>query len=44
MGYDRFGVSALEYALDCYKAMGKEDQTEELEQKIKEVKDKLQNY
>jgi tetratricopeptide (TPR) repeat protein len=44
MGYDRFGVSALEYARDCYKAMGKEYQTEELEQKIKEVKDKLQNY
>lgn len=43
-GYDRFGVSALEYALDCYKAMGEEDQTEELKQKIKEVKAKLQNY
>jgi tetratricopeptide (TPR) repeat protein len=44
MGYDRFGVSALEYALDCYKALGEEDQTEELEQKIKDVKTKLQNY
>lgn len=44
MGYDRFGVSALEYALDCYKAMGEEDQTEELEQRIKNVKNKLQNY
>ncbi len=43
-GYDRFGVSALEYALDCYKAMGEEDQADELKQKIKEVKDKLQNY
>jgi tetratricopeptide (TPR) repeat protein len=43
-GYDRFGVSALEYALDCYKAMEEEDQAEELKQKIKEVKDKLENY
>ena len=44
MGYDRFGVSALEYALDCYKALDEEDQTEELKQKIKDVKAKLQNY
>jgi len=43
-GYDRFGVSALEYALDCHKAMGEEDQADELKQKIKEVKDKLQNF
>jgi len=43
-GYDRFGVSALEYALDCHKGMGEEDQADELKQKIKEVKDKLQNY
>jgi tetratricopeptide (TPR) repeat protein len=44
MGYDRFGVSALEYALDCYKAMDQEDQIEELKQKIKDVKTKLQNF
>jgi tetratricopeptide (TPR) repeat protein len=43
-GYDRFGVSALEYVLDCHKAMGEEDQADELKQKIKEVKEKLQNY
>ena len=43
-GYDRFGVSALEYVLDCHKAMGEEDQANELEQKIKEVKNKLQNF
>lgn len=43
MGYDRFGVSALEYALDCYKNLGKEDQAEELTQKIKDAKTKLQN-
>ena len=41
-GYDRFGVSALEYALDCHKAMGEEDQTDELEQKIKEKKSALE--
>jgi tetratricopeptide (TPR) repeat protein len=44
MGYNRFGVSALEYALDCYKNMGKEDQAEELKQKIKNEKAKLQNF
>lgn len=43
-GYDRFGVSALEYVLDCHKAMGEEDQADELKQKIKEVKNKLQNF
>lgn len=43
-GYNRFGVSALEYALDCYKNMGKEEQAEELEQKIKDAKTKLQNF
>ena len=41
-GYDRFGVSALEYVLDCHKAMGEEDQTDELEQKIKEKKSALE--
>ncbi|MDH5448792.1 MAG: hypothetical protein OEY24_04975 [Candidatus Bathyarchaeota archaeon] len=42
-GFDRFGVSALEYALDCYKALKKEKSKEavELQKKIKEVKDKL---
>ena len=43
-GYDRFGVSALEYVLDCHKAMGEEDQADEIKQKIKEMKEKLQNY
>ncbi|MFQ5999535.1 MAG: hypothetical protein ACE5J6_02030 [Candidatus Bathyarchaeia archaeon] len=41
VGYDRFGLSALEYALDCYKATGEEEKAEELKKKIKEVKDKL---
>jgi len=42
-GFDRFGVSALEYILDCYKALKKEKSKEaaELQKKIKEVKDKL---
>jgi len=43
-GYDRFGVSALEYVLDCHKAMGEEEQADELKQKIKELKNKLQNF
>jgi tetratricopeptide (TPR) repeat protein len=41
VGYDRFGLSALEYALDCYKATGEKGKAAELEKKIKEVKDKL---
>lgn len=43
-GYDRFGVGALEYALDCYKALGKEKNKEaiDLKSKIAEVKKKLE--
>jgi len=41
VGYDRFGLSALEYALDCYKATGEKEKAEDLKKKIKEVKDKL---
>ena len=41
VGYDRFGLSALEYALDCYKATGEKGKATELKKKIKEVKDKL---
>jgi len=42
VGYERFGLSALEYVLDCYKATEeKEEKVEELKKKIKEVKDKL---
>ena len=40
-GYDRFGLSALEYALDCYKATEEEEKAEELKKKIKEMKDRL---
>ncbi len=42
-GFDRFGVSALEYTRDCQKALGNKKQVEELEKKIKEVKEKLES-
>jgi tetratricopeptide (TPR) repeat protein len=42
-GFDRFGVSALEYARDCQKALGNKKQAKELEKKIKEVKEKLES-
>lgn len=41
-GYDRFGVSALEYARDCYKLLNNLDKVEELNNKIKEIKAKLE--
>ena len=41
VGYDRFGLSALEYALDCYKATGQKEKAKELKKKIKELKGKL---
>ena len=42
-GFDRFGVSALEYILDCYKGLkkGKSKEAVELQKKIKEVKERL---
>jgi tetratricopeptide (TPR) repeat protein len=40
-GFDRFGVSALEYVRDCYKAMKKKTKVTETEKKIKEIKAKL---
>jgi|SRR3990170_6605292 len=42
-GFDRFGVSALDYAKDCQKALGNSKEVEELEKKIKEVKAKLES-
>jgi len=43
-GYDRFGLGALEYALDGYKAAKKEKDKKavELKKKIAEVKKKLE--
>jgi tetratricopeptide (TPR) repeat protein len=42
-GFDRYGVSALDYARDCYKALGNQEKVEELTKKIKEVKEKLES-
>ena len=42
-GYDRFGVSALDYARDCQKALGNTKEVEELTAKIKETKEKLES-
>jgi tetratricopeptide (TPR) repeat protein len=43
-GYDRFGLGALQYAMDCYKAAGKEKSKKatELQGRIKKVKEKLE--
>jgi len=41
-GFDRFGVSGLEYARDCYKALEDKEKLDEMEKKIKEVKAKLE--
>jgi tetratricopeptide (TPR) repeat protein len=42
-GFDRFGVSALDYAKDCQKALGNTAEVEALDKKIKEVKAKLES-
>ena len=41
-GFDRFGVSALEYTRDSYKALKNSAKVKELEKKIKETKAKLE--
>ncbi len=41
-GFERFGVSALDYARDCHKALSHTKEVEELTKKIKEVKEKLE--
>ncbi len=43
-GYDRFGLGSLQYAMDCYKAKGKEQDPKaaELKNKIAEVKKKIE--
>jgi tetratricopeptide (TPR) repeat protein len=40
-GFDRFGVSALEYARDCYRALKNKKEETKLDKKIKELKAKL---
>lgn len=42
-GFDRYGVSALEYARDCYGVLKKEAKVKEIEKKIKETKAKLES-
>jgi tetratricopeptide (TPR) repeat protein len=42
-GFDRFGVSALDYLRDCQNALGNTKEVEELTKKIKEVKTKLES-
>jgi tetratricopeptide (TPR) repeat protein len=41
-GFDRFGISALEYERDGYKALQKNAKVKELDKKIQEVKKKLE--
>ncbi len=41
-GFERFGVSAWDYARDAHKALGHTKEVEELTKKIKEVKEKLE--
>ena len=41
VGYDRFAVSALEYARDGYKALKKKGKAAEIEKKIKKAKEEL---
>lgn len=41
-GFDRFGVSALEYVRDSYKALGEKSKVKELDKKVREVKKKLE--
>ena len=42
-GFDRFGVSALEYERDCYKSLGKKNaKVKVLDRKIQEIKKKLE--
>jgi hypothetical protein len=40
--FDRYGVSALEYARDCHTALKEKEKVEELTKKIKETKAKLE--
>ncbi len=42
-GFDRFGISALDYARDCQKALSNKEKVEELDKKIKDLKAKLES-
>lgn len=43
-GFDRFGISALEYARDSYRALKQNAKVKELDQKIAQVKKKLESW
>ncbi len=40
--FDRFGVSALEYARDAYSMLKNKEKADELDTKVKEIKKKLE--
>ncbi len=40
--FERFGLSALDYARDCQKALGHMKEVDELTKKIKDLKEKLE--
>ena len=42
-GFDRYGLSALEQARDCQKALGNTKEVEELNKKIKEINEKTRS-
>ena len=42
--FNRFALGALEYALDCYKAQGKEKNATDLKEKIKRLKEKVSTF
>ena len=41
-GFDRFGVSALEYARDSHGALGEKSKVKELDKKVRKIKKKLE--
>jgi tetratricopeptide (TPR) repeat protein len=40
-GFDRFGMSALDYAKDAQNALGNSEEVESLKKQIKELKEKM---
>jgi len=42
--FDRFAISALEYARDCYKAQGKKKKEAELKKRVRELKEKASAF
>jgi len=42
-GFDRFGMSALDYAKDAQNALGNSEEVEALKKQIKEIKEKMES-